>query len=872
MLTLRPAYDSSDRFKLIERIKSANPPAPRSLDIRIPRDLETIILKAIDKDPDGRYASAAAMAEDLRRFLVDEPIRARQASSIERYARWARRNPVVAGLGGALTVFLVIATVVAILAAGWFAQLADRERRAADAERLAKQEASRRAAAEGVARAEAEKAHAAALAETYNAVLSEVKALRAGHAPGWRDAALSELARLAAMRTPRRDPVELRAEAVACLGEFDVQEVAHLDSSRGVVWSLDFSHDSRLLATATPDGSVDFWDIPGLRHAGHLGGVTSMHPTERPKGNEGTIRFLPDGTLACVTWRHRVDFFGVKGPSKSHAPLERSNAQPVRLEVDAGGRWLVVGWDDGLIEVHDPESGVVRRSFPGDPSQMAISPDGRLLATRGPRGAIVLHPTDGQGASVTLGRNRGPSYLLAFSSDGSALAAAAEDHSLSIWDLATQKEKLTLLGHKAVIRAVAFSPDGALVATASNDHTTRLWDARDGRPLTVLPAIDYTLRLAFSPDGDTLAVVTRTGTLPVSLYQLMGRKEHRRLVGHVHGAQRVAFHPRAARLASGADDHAIIVWDVPRGVPRNRWAAHDVWVTGLAYAPDGSRLASTPGPERIEDFAVRVWDGETGKLSQRLPGPETGCFSIGFDPHGRYLAAGDDRGTLFVWDTTTQELLWRRPLGAVAIKTAAFLENGRQVLAAQLSGATTIIDVESGLPVRRGAAPSDAACFLVDSPGGRLLAGDSKGGLTVLSLASLKVVGHVDSLHEQAISAMALSPDGKLLATGGNDRRIALRDANTLRPIVMLPTWTGAIKDLAFDSSGRWLAVAGVDSDVGLWDLLTIQQELARMGLAWHDQPMVAPGPARREGVRPKPRVIRPDATANPQAEATRHP
>ena len=104
---LRPAFDSPDRLALFEQIKTVEPPRPRSIDPRIPRDLETIVLKAIEKDPGDRYATAEAMAEDLRRFLDDEPILARRAGAPERYARWARRNPAIAALGGVLTAVLL---------------------------------------------------------------------------------------------------------------------------------------------------------------------------------------------------------------------------------------------------------------------------------------------------------------------------------------------------------------------------------------------------------------------------------------------------------------------------------------------------------------------------------------------------------------------------------------------------------------------------------------------------------------------------------------------------------------------------------------------------------------------------------------------
>ncbi len=142
LMTLRPAFETPDRLKLIEQIKTEKPPRPRSVDARIPRELETIVLKAIEKDPRARYQSAEAMGDDLGRFLADEPIRARQVSAAERSWRWARRNPVVAGLGGVVVVLLVLATAGSLLAAQRFhaqagaqlelANAREEERRAAD--------------------------------------------------------------------------------------------------------------------------------------------------------------------------------------------------------------------------------------------------------------------------------------------------------------------------------------------------------------------------------------------------------------------------------------------------------------------------------------------------------------------------------------------------------------------------------------------------------------------------------------------------------------------------------------------------------------------------------------------------------------------
>src|SRR5262249_17836600 len=108
LLALKPAYASADRLHLIEQIRQTDPPTPRSLDPRIPLDLDTIVVKAIDKDPKRRYQSANEPAEDLQRFVADEPIKARRIGTLERLARWCRRNPALAASFAATMLILVV--------------------------------------------------------------------------------------------------------------------------------------------------------------------------------------------------------------------------------------------------------------------------------------------------------------------------------------------------------------------------------------------------------------------------------------------------------------------------------------------------------------------------------------------------------------------------------------------------------------------------------------------------------------------------------------------------------------------------------------------------------------------------------------------
>ncbi len=166
LLTLEPAFEAADRLRLIEQVKSEEPVKPRMIDKRIPRDLETIVLKAIDKDPRRRYQTADAMAEDLRRFLNDEPVLARRTTAIERYLRWARRNPWVAFLGGLLTAVLLAATAMSVVVAGRMAVLADNQKAAARAAEQAKIQAESQRVEADKQRRTAEASRAEALAQS----------------------------------------------------------------------------------------------------------------------------------------------------------------------------------------------------------------------------------------------------------------------------------------------------------------------------------------------------------------------------------------------------------------------------------------------------------------------------------------------------------------------------------------------------------------------------------------------------------------------------------------------------------------------------------------------------------------------------------
>ncbi len=520
LLTLRPAFDTPDRLRLIERIKTEDPARPRSLDARIPRDLETIVLKAIDKDPERRYATAEAMAEDLRRFLDDEPIQARRASPVERYARWARHHPTIATLGAVLTAVLVLTTLASLFVADRHGQ-------------------------PGPERAESRERPPQA--ETYHAVLSEARALRVGHPPGWREQALSDLARLATMPTLNRDR---RCYAPRPRPPGDARHPPRgQDCSAGRCPR--FVHFQPGWPDPPHCRPRDGPRLLGRAGERHLRSVESLTVGEGATAHDKVV-YLPDDRGLAVGTDKGVVFTDTQGIRTPRAQITRGSSRPTMLAVDAAGRRVVVAWSGGAgVTVHDVASGDLLGRFAdtnGESSEddarsassMAISLPGSRMRTPSWLSAstgdgslartiydIVLLPVASGERRIVLGRH-GRTTAVALSPDGAMLAAAfdktfasASDHTTVLWDVTKREQLGVLRGHRGRVTDVAFSPDGEWIATGSFDYTTRIWEARTGQNVAILHASPITVyAVKWSTTGEHLAV---SDDREIFLFKIAGR-------------------------------------------------------------------------------------------------------------------------------------------------------------------------------------------------------------------------------------------------------------------------------------------------------------------------------------------------------------
>jgi WD40 repeat protein/serine/threonine protein kinase len=780
LLTLRPAFDSSDRLQLIEQIKVEDPPRPRALDPRIPRDLETIVLKAIQKDAQDRYPSADAVGEDLRRFLADEPIQARRVGAAERAWRWCRRNPVVAGLLSA--VFVLLAAVAGVASFGYV-----REAAARAAAVTAEQEVRR---------------------QWYAATINLMQS-------AWDN---GQIERLRALLAQTGSYPDRGFEWYYC------HRLCHLEQHtlighRGQVTSVSWSRDGRL-ATASPDGTAKIWDAAGgrelisLRYSGPLGSVAWSPDGTRlaTGGRDGAARVWDAadgrelhvfkehaGEVHCVAWSPDGTRLAT-GSNDGTAMLwdAAGGREPRILKGHAGAVWSVCWSPDGkrlvtsgrdCMRIWDVASGQDQPILEGHSSEVtfvAWSPDGNRLATGGGDGTARVWDAAGGREPLTLRGHAGPVIHVAWSPDGTRLATGSNDGTAKIWDAAGGRELVALKGHTAPVRQVAWSPDGNRLATESNDGTAKVWEAAGGGKLLAHEALtNGWMSIAWSSDGKRLATGSPGRTAKV--WDAVGGRKLVGLKGDWAPVRPVAWSPDGNRLATGSGDGTVKVWDAAGGREPLTLKGHTGIVYSLTWSPDGNRLATGSG-----DGTAKVWDAAGGGKPLTLRGHAGQVFSLAWSPDGQRLATGSVDRTAIVWDAT----------------------EGRELVT--LKGHTGWIYSVAWSP--------DGTRLATGSRDGTVKAWDAAGGRELLTLK-----GHTGSIY-----SVAWSQDGTRLATGSLDSMAKVWDAAGGRELLSLKGHAGGVFSVSWSPDGRRLATTSSDGTARVWEAADAEavQEWARQDRA----------------------------------------
>jgi WD40 repeat protein len=479
LVALRPAYEAPDRPALIERVLHEEPERLKKLAPGVPRDLETIVAKASAREPAGRYATAGALAEDLKRFVEDRPIRARRVSSMERLARWCRRNKILAASVGVAALALVAVAVVSLLHA-------DRQARHASELRTTLSESNRRLAMLDLesGRIAFEKGHVG------EGMVWTVEALRMATAagdPDWKGVALANLSawwrHLVALKEIFPHGDQVRSVAFSPDGKTILtgcwDQTARLwDAQTGRpigeplehpdrVFSVAFSPDGRTILTGCGDKTARLWDA----HTGRPIGQTMEHPDR-----VNSVAFSPNGqTILTGCWDGTAQLWDAATSRRIGRPLGQTGAV-LGVAYSPDGRSILTGGGDGTARLWDGGVGqpVHRPLDYGAGMQVVFGPDGETILMEG-SGQVQLREI---ASGRLLGRpvDNAPVILsaMALSPDGRMILTAGWDKAARLWDAHTGRALGPPMNHPDGVRAVAFSPDGRTILTGGGDGTVRL--------------------------------------------------------------------------------------------------------------------------------------------------------------------------------------------------------------------------------------------------------------------------------------------------------------------------------------------------------------------------------------------------------------
>ena len=814
-----PFRASHDFVRLKEQILNDDPPPPSKLNSQVPADLDTLCLKCLEKKPSDRFPTAAALADELQRFLQGKPIKSRPHPRWELAWKWCQRNPVVASLSAAVVLVLLTGTAVSSFFAFQSAKDSKRANAKADEARL----------------------------NLYDVHMNLIQR-------NWEAAQVGLILDLLDKTKPRPSEKDLRGFEWYYWDQLCHANLLELNGHSGQVGSVAFSPDGTRLASAS-DEAVKIWDTTR--------GQELLSLSWQSIGGLGCLTFSADGMRLAVAgfvpnkvrvwnvtngeelltlegkslghqFRKRSIAFSPDGGQLVSAPddetvivwdatngrelLTLNDSFVTSIAFSPDGKRLVTASEDGSLKLWDVTSGEEKLRLSGDIGleSVAFSPDGQRLASAGSNSIWVWDATSGR-KLLTFGDHGTTTAIrcVAFSPDGKRLASAGDDHKVKVWDATSGHELHTIQGHSGHVTSVAFSPDGRRLVSASLDGTVKVWDStvcqetfrrfnRASEFFNDLKSTGYFNKITcvtLSPDEKQIALGLQgqhqrprflnedgkatswslaKANMPghITVLDSTNDRELRTHKAHNHGVTSLTFSPDGKRLASGSDDKTVKIWDTESGREILTLAGHHWRIKSVAFSPTENWLASASG------LTVTVWDAKSGEEVRSRSSHNDDVNSVAFSPDGKRLASGSDDHTIKLWEIMSSQESLTLKGHAGEVNSVAFSPDGQRLASASEDQTVRVWDLTNGQQI-------------------------------------LAFEGHTDG-----VNSVTFSRDGRRLVSTSGDQTVRVWDATNGQELLTLPGHSGEVCGVAFSSDGRWLASVSNEIDFGgervhVWDTRT---------------------------------------------------
>jgi WD40 repeat protein len=792
LLTRQPPFQADTLTTLLKQVVEAEPIPPRLVNPSVPKDLETICLKCLEKEPAKRYPTAQALADELSRFLSGYPVQARPVGAIGKARRWGRRNPRLAGAVGVALLSLLAG----VAGMGW---QWNRARQMAQAELRQRERAE---AGEMLAR---QGTYAADMHLAQLALGDNNRTLAISLLDKYRPDGKTETGRQ--KRESDLRGWEWRYLWQLCQGD----ESFTLHQYARDVNAVAVSADGTLLAVATWNETA-LWDLSTRRPLTNL-----------PYGGTSALAFSPTTNLiAAGTWNDTgkpiVRLLDPKTAKVANTLAMEGN--PCSLAFSPDGKLLAVFDPKGKVRISEQPSGRNWAELDVPPNRyggagvVRFSPDGDWLAIGEDYGRLrLLNLRTRDFVSLESQPNIGIGSV-AFSPNSELLAAGFGylNGTIRLWETRTRSLRGQLTNHLQDVTALVFTGDGRHLVSASHDGTIRLWDvARQTEVRCYQSSREGLTTLALLPDGGTLVSGGLGGR--VCFWEVAGSGRATAYTNLVISQGFEAFSGLThSDFAPGSLN--------PRVLRR----------FGLAFTPDSRSFITMDR----EGTLIR-WDAQSLKASEDLPVFGSNHWAVAISSDGRWLATGDFPGGVTIWDWATRQVVANL---AVPFEWAGFLgfsQSGRFLICR-----TMFNDYTCNVKLWRTAVWSEVAvpAALVGAPwsvdlspdDGLLACGYSDGAINLYAFPSCE--RQSSFRHKGNVTELRFSRDGQELYSTSFDGSVCLWDVPRRLPLGSLQGHPSMALGAALSPDGRRLATGGstVKDAVKLWDLASHREILSLQG------------------------------------------